>query len=685
MTVAGSIERETSPEAIAAWRAARRSICATVFAPKSRLTLSQWADRYRHLSSDLGEPGPWRTSRVPYLRGPMDAITDPRVRRVSVMKSARIGATQGLVLNMIGYCIHQDPTSIIIGLPTIGDAQKFSKSLLDPMLDVTDVVRERIDGGTMLEKVYSGGQLHIIGTQSPRAMRMVHGRYIGKSEIDAWEGSAGDDGDPYNVIDKRAGAYGAPKFVEESTPLVKETSRIEPAFEAGSKEFFMVPCPHCGERQRLVWGGPEVNFGIKWDRKPDGSPKPETAYYVCLAGCVIEESSKYRMIQDAASLENHGWVATHPERTAHRSFHLNALVSPFDGARWSLLVEEWYATVRKPEKIRVFVNTVLGETYVEKGTQADADVLTQRRDLGDIVGYDDEKQPIREPWWNEELPVPAAAALLTRSIDTHDDRLETAVLAWGAGEECWLIDWEILPGDPATTLPWAALDERIGYDGAAKSRDGAAKSYRHASGRELIPRVTFIDAGGHHSKSVNMYARSRRHRRVFAIFGHTQARAPVLGRPTRNNAAKTIQYPIGVFAAKEALLARLNKIETPGPGYIHLPPWLADEQLAQLTAEKLVTMGDKRVFKKTRSRNEMTDLWVYGLAALHQLGPRTVARLGRIAAALITARGTPSASAAGEEAGVVPAAAPVAEPVKAIARKARSLHRRSGGGFVTGW
>ena len=174
-----------------------------------------------------------------------------------------------------------------------------------------------------------------------------------------------------------------------------------------------------------------------------------------------------------------------------------------------------------------------------------------------------------------------------------------------------------------------------------------SKTYRHASGRELIPRVVFIDAGGHHSKQVNQFTRARNGRKVFSIFGATAAKAPILGNPTHNNAAKAIQYPIGVFAAKEALIARLEKIETPGPGYIHLPPWLEDEQIQQLTAEKLIEVGDKRIFKKTRARNELTDLWVYGLAAVHQPGPKTVYRLGAYARAL----------------GAAPAVRPMATPV----------------------
>ena len=37
--------------------------------PEDPLTVSEWADRYRRLSSKASaEPGPWRTDRTPYLR-----------------------------------------------------------------------------------------------------------------------------------------------------------------------------------------------------------------------------------------------------------------------------------------------------------------------------------------------------------------------------------------------------------------------------------------------------------------------------------------------------------------------------------------------------------------------------------------------------------------------------------------
>ena len=53
-----------------------------VLEPPPDLTLSQWADKYRRLSSESSaEPGRWRTSKAPYQREIMDAVCDMRVQK----------------------------------------------------------------------------------------------------------------------------------------------------------------------------------------------------------------------------------------------------------------------------------------------------------------------------------------------------------------------------------------------------------------------------------------------------------------------------------------------------------------------------------------------------------------------------------------------------------------------------
>lgn len=82
-----------------------------VLAPPPNMTISQWADKYRRLSSESSaEPGRWRTSKAPYQREIMDAVCDMRIQKVVIMSAAQIGKTDALILNPIGYYMHYDPS-----------------------------------------------------------------------------------------------------------------------------------------------------------------------------------------------------------------------------------------------------------------------------------------------------------------------------------------------------------------------------------------------------------------------------------------------------------------------------------------------------------------------------------------------------------------------------------------------
>ena len=71
--------------------------------PPPRLTVSEWADANRMLSSEASsEAGKWRTDRASYQRGIMDAVNNPTIEQVVVMSSAQVGKTE-VLLNTIGY------------------------------------------------------------------------------------------------------------------------------------------------------------------------------------------------------------------------------------------------------------------------------------------------------------------------------------------------------------------------------------------------------------------------------------------------------------------------------------------------------------------------------------------------------------------------------------------------------
>src|SRR5260370_36068543 len=88
--------------------------------PESKLTVSDWADKYRLLwQRASAEAGRWRTARTPYLREIMDALSSSSpYERVVFMQDAQIGGTE-CGHNFLGYLIHHPPRPTMSVQPTV--------------------------------------------------------------------------------------------------------------------------------------------------------------------------------------------------------------------------------------------------------------------------------------------------------------------------------------------------------------------------------------------------------------------------------------------------------------------------------------------------------------------------------------------------------------------------------------
>ncbi|MGI9142953.1 MAG: terminase gpA endonuclease subunit, partial [Fluviibacter sp.] len=304
-------------------------------------------------------------------------------------------------------------------------------------------------------------------------------------------------------------------------------------------------------------------------------------YHCYECGAAWTESDRHMSVA-------HGkWVAHKPFNGA-AGFWFNALYSP-----WVDLVdtvEEFLACRKDPMRLKTFVNTILAETWEDQGDGVDDYAVAKRKE-----DYDG---------------IPDDVVLLTAGVDVQDDRLEVEIVGWGAGEETWQIDYQVLYGDPSSPQLWARLDEIL------------LATYEHPLGEPMLIRSTCVDSGGHHTRAVYNYAKTRAGHRVFAIKGVGGEGKPIVGRPSKNNVGKVPLYAIGVDTAKELHYARL-RIDEPGPGYCHFQAKRDDEYFRQLTAEKQVIKYHKgyptRTWIKTRTRNEALDVRVYAIAAFHIL------------------------------------------------------------------
>lgn len=195
------------------------------------------------------------------LRGIMDALTDPDIRVVVCEKAAQVGWTE-VINNVVGYFIDQDPASILAIQPTNRNAEAWSKKRLSPMLRDTPCLRGKVKDAksrdsenTILTKSYPGGQLAIVGANTPNDLASRPRRIIAADEVDKWTASAGEFGDQLALALARSRqiTFWNAKTLIGSTPGELRTSVVHHWFLQGDQRRFMVPCPHCGEPQVLRW------------------------------------------------------------------------------------------------------------------------------------------------------------------------------------------------------------------------------------------------------------------------------------------------------------------------------------------------------------------------------------------------------------------------------------------------
>lgn len=566
---------------------------AKAVSPPPDLTISQWADRYRRLSPEsAAEPGQWDTDRAPYQREIMDSVTDPIVEDTVVMSSAQVGKTE-LILNIIGYFIDYDPAPILIVQPTVHPmAEDFSKDRLAPMIRDTPTltrkvrdVKAKTSGNTILHKTFPGGHVTIAGANSASSLASRPVRIVLLDEVDRYPASAGTEGNPVKLAEKRTNNFWNRKKMKVSTPTIKGYSQIEKEFQSGTMEEWCVPCPCCGKYQPYEWK--RVHFSdVTMECKYCG-----------------EHISEVDWKQGEGK-----WIAEYPERHRKRSFHLNELASPW--RHWPEIIREWKEANQELKengdynKLKTFINTTLGETWEYSGKGADDDSLLSRR----------------EPY---EAEIPDGVLVLTAAVDVQDDRFEIEVVGWGRGFESWGIQYERIYGDLDKEETWDKLE--IWID----------REFHFASGSSLLIAKMCIDTGGHKTtecyKFLKRMEKKGKGKRIIGIkgFGREGQGIPLVYKKSLNNEYQVEISILGVDSGKEMVMTRLETAEK-GPGYCHFPinadRGYDENVIKGFNSEKRVTeIKDGRPVskwvKKSGPRNEPLDLRVYNTAAIEKLQP----------------------------------------------------------------
>lgn len=422
-----------------------------VLRPPEKLTVSQWADRYRILDSKTSaEPGQWSTDRTPYLRGIMDSFTDPRIEEIIFVKPTQVGGTESLN-NMLGYVVAQDPNPALIVYPMLTLAEFTSKNRLQPMVELSPALNERYKGeeSNMLELQFDGMFAIIAGANSPASLSSRSIRYLFMDEVDKYPRSSGKEADPRSLARERTRTFVYDKkIMQTSTPTYK-TGPIWQAWLGADVQFqFYVPCPHCGQYHTFKFKQ------IKFDSTKDIEEIKSSAHYEC-ESCqgVIRDAHKQGMLRNGEWRDLNG--ATKPKRKT--GFWMNAIYSPW--VRFGDVASEFIGAKRgEPEELMNFINSWLAEPWEHTQIKMSGEKVLEKNG-----GY-------------EEGIVPDKTILLTGGVDVQKDRFYYTIRAWGEK----MTSYNIRHGVVET---WAEIEDVMNI------------SYCTNDGTEFFVNLCAIDSG----------------------------------------------------------------------------------------------------------------------------------------------------------------------------------------------
>jgi len=540
-------------------------------APPPVETLSTWADRCRVLAAaGSAEPGMYRTARNPAVREIQDAISDPTVEQVVVMKSAQAGLTEVLV-NKILQTIDVAPIPTLYVMPTLEMGSALMRTRIRPALELAPELAAKVRGRAMMHLDVDGAPIEVVGGRSTSALSSRAVGQLFGDELDRLEHDLDGEGDPWTLAMARTATFQTRKIVAVSTPTIQEASRIESLFLASDQRRLHVECLSCAERivptlAHLV----ERDTAVRW-RCP---------------ACFHEVDEGGRL----ALVATGEWRPT--AVSAVRGYHIWAFYSPW--VSMAEILAKRAASAHSPELAQTFDNLVLGEPWSPPATTIDAhDLMGLREEFGAVA--------------------PAGVRFLTLGVDTQDDGLVGLLVGWGGAEEAWLLDVVPFTGEPSIDAPWEALARWLG------------QAVPSAAGGALRIAAALVDSGGHFTDRVyHMTARLRnRGHWIYACKGYAGTRKIIERSKTEKGTNR--HFMIGVDACKATLYARLKRIDGAAP--IHIPTTFDESLLRQLTAEQLILERNKwgrtrQVWNLPRGRaNEALDGLVYAYAAMRWLAP----------------------------------------------------------------
>lgn len=370
-----------------------------------KISVSDWAEKYRILDESSNFSGKWSHDVTPYLVGIMDAFNDPYIQEINFCKSTQVGGTE-VMLNIIGWIIMEDQAPVMIVYPSDDLAKDISNDKIKPSLTKTPEIKERFyaNSSKELKLKFRGMTLYLRGSHSAEKLASKSIKYLFFDEIDKLDGASKKEASPYNLAKERTRTYTySRKIYTCSTPTLKTNYVWRIHEDADEQRKFFVPCPHCGSH--IIFQFDQIKFPKEGTNKE----RAEEAVYICQeCGGKITDRDKIKILRKG---EWRDVKKTCVGKARTVSFWINALYSRF--LTWSEIVMEFLKSKDDPDQLQNFVNSWLAEPWEDKKTEMSKSMVLDRQTE------------------MKEFVVPLWAKIITGGVDVQRSSFYWTIRAWG--------------------------------------------------------------------------------------------------------------------------------------------------------------------------------------------------------------------------------------------------------------
>ena len=320
-------------------------IQAEVWEPSRRADIIAWAERELILSGRVtGRPGPYSTAWTPYVREVLRAMADPRTETVVLCWGTQLGKTLTQTV-YLAYRLAEDPGPTLWVMPTEALARSFSETRLMPLLESCEPVRAKFPLDSSRIKILQfdliDSTTNLVGSNSPANISSRPVETVFLDEIDKFAEASEKEAAALALATERTKAFPRRKHIMASTPTL-ESGDCWQQYLAGTREKYLLACPHCKKEIELVWDY------VRWDKDARGEDGKwdlgrvsASAHYACQ-----ECGGKITDTQKRSMLDKGRWKATNDKpEPRRRTFHLSSLYSPtisFGQAAVKFLTERVY-------------------------------------------------------------------------------------------------------------------------------------------------------------------------------------------------------------------------------------------------------------------------------------------------------------------------------------------------------